>query len=63
MSKVMVLNKGRKRKLRDIQWTRSEKVSAAALILFLGGFCIAVAFWMASVDPTDSQEPSVEIRR
>jgi len=63
MSKVMVLNRGRKRKLRNIQWTVSEKVSAAALILFFGGFCIAVALWAASVYPRDSQLPHLEIRR
>jgi hypothetical protein len=45
----MILNKGRKRKLLAIHWTVSEKVSAAALFLFLGAFCVAVALWMASV--------------
>jgi len=62
MPRVMVLNKGRKRKLRDIQWTFPEKVSAAALVLFLGGFCVAVALWAAS-HPIDRDEPHVEIRR
>lgn len=62
MPRVMVLNKGRKRKLRAIQWTLPEKLSAAALFLLLGGLCIAIALWIAFEYPSDLQ-PYLEIRR
>jgi hypothetical protein len=63
MARVMVLNKGRKRKLRAIHWSVPEKVSAAALFLLIGGFCIAVALWMANEYPIDPQEPHLVVQR
>ena len=63
MPKVMVLYKGRKRKLRAMQWSLPEKLSAAALFLLLGGFCAAVALWAASVYSSNPEEPRLEIRR
>ena len=63
MPKVMVLNKGRKRKLRAIQWTALERVSAAALFLLLVGFSIGVAIWVVSIYSTDPQEPHLQDRR
>jgi hypothetical protein len=63
MPRVMVLNKGRKRKLQAIQWTVWEKVSAGVLLLFLSAFCVGIALWMATVNPSDPQKPHPEIRR
>ena len=63
MPRVMVLSKGRKRKLHAIRLTLSEKLTLAALSLLLLGFCFVVGYWMAFESTSETHQPCLEVRR
>jgi hypothetical protein len=61
--KVITLDKGSKRKLQKIRWTRAEIVSAVLLTFILSLACIWAAFWYASHYSHEPPTPSLEIKR
>jgi hypothetical protein len=61
--KVITFDKGSKKKIQRIRWTRMELVSAVVLSIFLMAACVLVVLWYASHDRDESQIPSLEIRR
>lgn len=63
MPRVITLDKGSKRALRGIRWSRSERLSAAALFLLLVGFCIAVALWSSSNSQSGAEEHRLQLQR
>jgi hypothetical protein len=60
--KVITLDKGSKKKLQRIRWTRSEIASAVLLTFILSVACIWAAFWYASHYSDEPQTPSLEIK-
>ena len=47
MSRELNLNKGNKRRVRQIRWKRSEIVSAILLTIAMTTLVICVAWWLA----------------
>jgi hypothetical protein len=48
VSRPRKFEKGSKRRIRQLRWTRYEIVSAAFLLFAMAFFIIFVALWMAS---------------
>ena len=46
MSRMMNQDKGSKRRVRQIRWTRGEMVTAVLLLLVLAGEAIIVTLWL-----------------
>ncbi len=46
MSKTVIQDKGSKRRVRQVRWTRAELVSAVLLLLVLAGEIICIALWL-----------------
>ena len=61
--KVISFDKGSKKQLQRIRWSRSEITSAVLLTLILSVACIWVAFWYAANFSDEPKTPSLEIRR
>ena len=56
--RVINFDKGRKKQLQRIRWTRSEIASAVLLTFILSVACIWAAFWYASNFSDEPQTPS-----
>ncbi len=61
--KVITLDKGSKKKLQKIRWTRSEIASAALLTFVMIVACIWAAFWYSSHYSDEPETPSLVIKR
>jgi hypothetical protein len=61
--RVINFDKGSKKQLQKIRWTRAEIVSAVLLTFILSGACLWAAFWYASNFSDELQTPSLVIRR
>ena len=61
--KVITLDKGSKKQLQKIRWTRAEIVSAVLLAGFMIAVCFVALMWSLSHDSDEPQTPSLVIRR
>jgi hypothetical protein len=61
--KVITFDKGSKKQLQRIRWTRSEITSAVLLTFVMIVACIWAAFWYSSHYSDEPETPSLEIRR
>ena len=61
--RVINFDKGSKKQLQKIRWTRAEIVSLVLLTSILSVACIWAAFWYASNVSDEPQTPSLVIRR
>jgi hypothetical protein len=43
--------RGNKRKVRSVQWTRTEAISAALLLFVLLGEVVCIALWLTAHPP------------
>jgi hypothetical protein len=46
MSRTIIQEKGNKRRVRRVRWTRGEKLSAVLLLLLLAAETICIALWL-----------------
>jgi hypothetical protein len=61
--KVITFDKGSKKQLQKIRWTRAEILSAALLACTMIAVCIGALMWFLYVDSDEPHTPSLEIRR
>jgi hypothetical protein len=57
--RVINFDKGSKRRLRNIRWTRSEIVSVVLLSLITLVLCVSLGIWEASREPAQPWSPQV----
>jgi hypothetical protein len=60
---VINFDKGSKKQLQRIRWTRAEITSAVLLTFVMIVACIWAAFWYSSHYSDEPDTPSLEIRR
>jgi hypothetical protein len=61
--KVITFDKGSKKQLQKIRWTRAEILSAVLLACAMIAVCIGALVWFLYVDSDEPHTPSLEIRR
>jgi len=63
MSRVINFDKGSKRRIRQIRWTRLELFSVVLLTVLLLTLCLFFVLWEASHGSAQSWAPQVEEKR
>jgi hypothetical protein len=63
MRKIITFDKGSKKKLQTIRWTRSEIVSGLLLACLMIAACFAALMWSLSDESDEPQTPSLVIKR
>jgi hypothetical protein len=61
--KVITFDKGSKKQLQKIRWTRAEILSAVLLACTMIAVCIGALMWFSYHDSDEPHTPSLEIRR
>ncbi len=61
--KVITFDKGSKKQLQKIRWTRAEIVSAVLLAGLMIAVCFVALMWSLSHDADEPQTPSLVIKR
>ena len=63
MRKVISFDKGSKKRLQKIRWTRAEIVSAVLFACFMIAVCFGALKWSLSHESDEPQTPSLVIKR